>query len=60
MIFELKHVNYESELVTALQEATSQIIKKKYESRLIYEGYTSILKYGISFYGKRCIIGEVK
>ena len=60
MIFELKHVNNESELVTALQEATSQIIKKKYESRLIYEGYTSILKYGISFYGKRCIIGEVK
>jgi hypothetical protein len=56
IILELKHVKSETELEPALKEATSQIIKKKYESRLIYEGYATILKYGISFYDKRCII----
>ena len=53
MILELKHVKKEDEMDIALQEATSQIIKNKYESMLIYHGYTTRLMYGMAFYDKR-------
>ena len=59
MILELKHVKEETEMETALEEATSQIIKKKYESRLIYDGYTTRLKYGISFCEKRSLVARI-
>ena len=56
MILELKHVEQEDRMGAALKEASSQIIEKKYESRLIYEGYTTRLKYGMAFCGKKCLI----
>ncbi|WP_458459754.1 AAA family ATPase [Pseudobutyrivibrio sp.] len=56
IILELKHVKNESEMEGALQEAASQIIQKKYDSQLNYEGYKIILKYGISCHGKQCRI----
>ncbi|MBE5846018.1 MAG: hypothetical protein E7302_18010 [Butyrivibrio sp.] len=59
MILELKHVDDESKLETALNEASSQIVEKKYESQLKYEGYSTLLRYGIAFYDKKCLIGDV-
>lgn len=56
LILELKHVQKESELEEALTEATSQIVKKRFESILQYEGYTTCLKYGLAFCDKQCKI----
>ena len=56
LILELKHVENEVQMEAALQEAVSQIIRKKYESQLIYDGYTNRLSYGIAFYDKKSII----
>ena len=56
ILLELKHVTREAEMEAALMEASDQIIKKKYESQLIYEGYTALLRYGMTFFKKRCMI----
>ncbi len=56
LILELKHVREESEVMEALEEASSQIVKKKYDSVLKYEGYKDILQYGMVFYDKKCLI----
>ncbi|MBQ9010550.1 MAG: hypothetical protein IJ088_14680 [Clostridia bacterium] len=37
----------------ALEEAASQMIRKKYDSRLGEEGYTTQVRYGMSFCGMR-------
>ena len=57
MILELKHVEKEEDMASALQEASDQIIDKKYESRSRYEGYTTRLKYGMAFCDKKVRIG---
>ena len=59
MLLELKHVEKESGMEGALREAESQIIKKKYESDLIYEGYTTRIQYGMAFCDKRTLITRV-
>ena len=59
LILELKHVKKEEEIETALEEAASQIIQKKYDSQLRYEGYTTRLQYGLAFFDKRCSIAEI-
>ncbi len=59
MILELKHVEKEGEMEAALKEASEQMIVKKYDSRLDYEGYTTRLRYGTAFCDKKCLIGEV-
>lgn len=59
MILELKHVKTESEMPRVLQEASSQLIKKKYDSRLIYHGYQECLHYGMAFRDKRVMIAGV-
>ena len=56
LILELKHVQTENELESALQEASGQIVQKKYESRLRYEGYTTRLRYGMAFCGKTAVV----
>ena len=38
------------------QEALNQIEKKKYEYRYRASGYQEIIKYGIAFYGKGCLV----
>ena len=38
------------------QEALKQIEKKKYEYRYRASGYQEIIKYGIAFYGKGCLV----
>ena len=42
----------------ALKEATSQIITNKYESKLIYHGFTKRLKYGMAFFDKSVLISK--
>ncbi len=59
MILELKHVKTEAEMEAALQEAAGQIIQKKYESRLRYEGYVTRLQYGMAFYDKEARILKI-
>ena len=59
MILELKHVKTEAEMEAALQEAAGQIIQKKYESRLRYEGYVTRLQYGMAFYDKQARIVKI-
>ena len=56
LIMELKHVKKEDMIEAALKEASSQIIQKKYDSRLRYEGYQTRLRYGMAFFDKRAII----
>nr|WP_297705269.1 hypothetical protein [uncultured Butyrivibrio sp.] len=58
MILELKHVKEKSEMPAALKEASSQIIRNKYDSVLRYEGYTNRLQYGMAFYDKNCMIAK--
>ena len=53
---ELKHVKNENEMEEALKEAKSQLIKKKYDSQLKYEGYTMRIQYGMAFCGKKALI----
>lgn len=60
LLIELKHVENISELESALKEAYDQIIQKEYESQLTYEGYDNLIKYGMSFKGKKCRIALVK
>ena len=56
LILELKHVKSESEMDSALKEAANQIIKKKYESQLRYEGYANRLRYAMAFSDKKVLI----
>ena len=59
LLLELKHVKKESEMAAALQEAESQIVRQKYDSRLNYEGYTTQIQYGMVFCDKRARISRV-
>lgn len=59
LILELKHVKEEAEMAAALQEASSQIVQKKYESELIYQGYTTRVQYGMAFCHKSSLIVRV-
>ena len=56
MILELKHVKEVNELNNGVKDAVGQIAEKKYESKLRYERYNTILSYGMAFYGKRAVI----
>ena len=56
LILELKHVMKESDMQTRLPEAAGQMIRKRYDSVLRYEGYTNQICYGMVFCGKRVSI----
>ena len=53
IILELKYAN-DGNLDTACKKALEQINRNRYEKILLDEGVPNILKYGISFYKKRC------
>lgn len=53
IILELKYAN-DGNLDTACKKALEQINHNRYEEILLDEGVPNILKYGISFYKKRC------
>ena len=52
LLLEFKHVKEKSEMEAALKEAGSQIINKKYESRLVYQGYSKRIQYAMAFCDK--------
>ena len=44
------------ELEKKCDEALKQIEERKYEEPLCQEGYRDILKYGVTFYKKDCMV----
>jgi hypothetical protein len=56
VILELKVAKNIRQLEAKCDEALQQIEDKGYDKPLIEEGYTNILKYGITFYKKDCMI----
>ncbi len=59
IILELKHVESKAQMDAALKEAHSQIIQKKYESQLIYDGYTERHQYGMAFCEKKSLVANL-
>lgn len=53
IVIELKYAE-DGNLEAACREALEQIGRKRYEEELLDDGISHILKYGISFYKKRC------
>ena len=47
-------------IVAATNEALRQIEEQKYEEALRQEGYQDILKYGVAFYRKECMVKTKK
>lgn len=56
VILELKVAKSFKEMSDKCDEALSQIEEKQYDAELIEEGYNNIVKYGITFYKKDCMI----
>lgn len=56
VILEIKTVSKGETLDQMCYTALKQIDEKQYEVGLVNEGYKQILKYGIAFEGKRCMI----
>lgn len=56
VIIEVKVANKPQQMHKESEAALAQIEKKKYDEELMYEGYTQIIKYGVAFYNKMCIV----
>ena len=56
VIFEIKVAHTYHELEQKCDEALRQIDEQKYEEPLRQEGYSDILKYGVAFYRKECMV----
>lgn len=56
VIIELKVADRLKDLDSKCKEALKQIDNKNYDIELIEEGYEKIIKYGISFFKKKCRI----
>ena len=56
MILEIKVSKTYQGLEAKCQEALRQIEEQKYEEALRQEGYGQILKYGVAFYRKECMV----
>ena len=56
IIIEIKVTKDIDELGTKCEEALEQIKNKQYETHLKKQGYKNIMKYGIAFMGKRCLV----
>ena len=56
IILELKVAKSFKEMSGKCDEALKQIEEKQYDKELLEEGYTNIVKYGIAFYKKDCMI----
>lgn len=55
-ILELKVAGTFDEMESLCQKALKQIEEKKYEERLKNEGYSAVLKYGVCFFRKGCLV----
>ena len=56
VILELKVSRTFDELEQRADDALNQIEEKKYEMELRDDGYNNIIKYGISFFKKDCLV----
>lgn len=56
VIIEIKVSKNVNDLENKCYEALNQIEEKKYDMELVQDGYKDILKYGIAFYKKDCMI----
>ena len=56
IIIEIKVVKKFQELEAACDQALSQVVEKGYEAELRNDGYSDIMKYGIAFFGKDCLV----
>ena len=56
IIFEIKQAKNVNDLSIMCDEALKQIEENNYTAYWDGEGFTNILKYGISFYRKRCLV----
>ncbi len=56
IIFELKVCKNFNELEKRADDALNQIEEKKYELELKDDGYNNVIKYGISFFKKDCLV----
>lgn len=56
VILEIKVAHTYQELESKCDEALRQIEEQKYEEALRQEGYSDILKYGVAFYRKECMV----
>ena len=59
VIIEIKSVRDDETLVEKCEEAHRQIDDMQYELNLRNEGYKEIIKLGIAFKGKRCLVNKV-
>lgn len=60
VILELKVTKSYQEMEQKCLEALAQIQKQRYEEHLHQEGYKDILKYGVAFYRKECMIKAIR
>lgn len=56
IIFEIKIAGKFSDMEKMCETALQQIEEQKYDEELCEEGYTNILKYGVCFYKKECMV----
>ena len=56
VIIEIKVAKEISKLEDKCNEALAQIESKHYDAQLIQEGYKDVLKYGVAFYKKDCMV----
>ncbi len=56
VIIEIKVAKTYQEMEAKCDEALRQIEEQKYEEELRQEGYSDILKYGVAFYRKECMV----
>ena len=56
VIIEIKVAKSCQELGQKCEEALKQIEVKNYEAELLREGYQDIMKYGVAFYKKECMV----
>ncbi|MDR1722824.1 MAG: PD-(D/E)XK nuclease domain-containing protein, partial [Tannerella sp.] len=56
IIIEAKIAPTYSSMAAKCQEALQQIETNRYADEFIEDGYTNILKYGIAFYKKECLL----
>ena len=60
VIIEIKVSKTYQGLADKCNEALAQIEEQKYEEALRQEGYQKILKYGVAFYRKECMVKKAK
>ena len=56
IIIETKRTKNRKELASKCEEALRQIEERKYAQKFLDEGYEDILKYGVTFFKKGCLV----